>query len=103
MYHDIAKVDQDPSIRGITLDPPGKDAVLLFGLFRDMLNNGFQLPVAGSAQDDEEIRYRRHLTHIHENNVFSFLVRCQVDDDPGKLYRFQWAFLQSGEVTQSAC
>lgn len=89
MNDNIAVVHENPPVFWRALYAPRHDALLLFGLVFDVVDDGLQLTIGGSTEDDEEICDGRHLTHIHDHDVFALDVGSQVCYVPGELYRFQ--------------
>lgn len=96
MHDDVAVIHEDPAVLRFTFCTPGKNAVAIFELLPDMLNDCFELPIAVAAENYEKIRDGRNLPHVHQDDAFTLPVRSYVHDCASEIDRFQFSASLAG-------
>ncbi len=88
MHNDIAVIQQQPAVAGISFDFP-----FLFEFFMNVFRCAFgervQHAVAGAGADDEIIREGGNVFQVHQNNIFSFFVFERIDNFACKVQSVQ--------------
>ena len=79
MHHYVLKVDHQPTLLWLSLDPP-IDAVFLFYLCDGRVRQAVEHPVAGTITDDEIIRKVGYFLNVDLKDIFSlFVFECIYD------------------------
>ena len=87
--HDhVAEVDEDPPAFAVALDADRR-APGGFRALDDAIGDRLDLPLSAAAAQDEEVRDRRDLGHVHDEDVLGLLVGRRFDDQVGERARAQ--------------